>query len=357
MSKLLVLLTADYRYFQAPEFNVGIIRELVMPALNLAIVSFVSMMLTARSFAAKNSYDIDADKEFMALGMANFASALSQGFAVSGADSRTAVNDANGGKTQLVSIMAAIIIAIIAIFLTAPLEYIPSAALGVVLIIASVHLLDLKAVWRLRLKDRQAFYLTLVTLLAVLFIGVIPGITLAVLLGLFQFIRTVMRPTDNILGVDINGTVRSLDTSDKAKAVDGIFIYRFNSPLTYFNSSFFKRRLLEQYARQKEDIDCVIIDAVPCFTHLDLSVMAMLADLDIIFRKRGVRLEIAGRKRQLLAWFAKAEIKSGIEGIYVHSDLYLALRKNQRQHNAAQKELSDETTNEQEYTNEAIIAL
>jgi hypothetical protein len=57
--------------------------------------------------------------------------------------------------------------------------------------------------------------------------------------------------------------------------------------------------------------------------------MAMLADLDIIFRKRGVRLELAGRKRQLLAWFEKAEIKSGQEGIYVHSDLYLALRINQ----------------------------
>jgi high affinity sulfate transporter 1 len=315
--------------FQAPEFNVGIIRELVMPALNLAIVSFVSMMLTARSFAAKNGYDVDADKEFMALGIANVTSALSQGFAVSGASSRTAVNDANGGKTQLVSIIAAAIIAIIAIFFTAPLKFIPSAALGVVLIIASVHLLDLKMVWKLRLKDRQAFYLTLTTLLAVLFIGVIPGITLAVLLGLFQFIRTVMRPTDHILGVDINGVVRSLDASDKAKAVDGIFIYRFNSPLTYFNSSFFKRRLLEQYARQKDDIECVIIDAVPCFTHLDLSVMAMLADLDIIFRKRGVRLELAGRKRQLLAWFQKAEIKSGHEGIYVHSDLYIALRINQ----------------------------
>tara|TARA_R110001583_G_scaffold19882_1_gene77155 strand:- start:1913 stop:3628 length:1716 start_codon:yes stop_codon:yes gene_type:complete len=315
--------------FQTPDFNVGIIRELVMPALNLAIVSFVSMMLTARSFAAKNGYDIDADKEFRALGMANLASALSQGFAVSGADSRTAVNDANGGKTQLVSIIAAAIIAIIAIFLTAPLEFIPSAALGVVLIIASMHLLDLKAVWKLRLRDQQAFYLTLITLFSVLFIGVIPGITLAVLLGLFQFIRTVMRPTDNILGVDVNGVVRSLDTSDKAKAVDGIFIYRFNSPLTYFNSSYFKRRLLEQYARQKDDIQCVIIDAVPCFTHLDLSVMAMLADLDTIFRKRGVRLEIAGRKRQLLAWFVKAEIKSGNDGIYVHSDLYLALRRNQ----------------------------
>jgi MFS superfamily sulfate permease-like transporter len=326
-------------YFQMPDFNIGVVRELVIPALNLAIVSFVSMMLTARSFAAKNSYDIDADKEFMALGVANLASALSQGFAVSGADSRTAVNDANGGKTQLVSILAAVIIGIIAVFLTAPLEFIPSAALGVVLIIASIHLIDLKAVWKLRLKDRQAFLLTLVTLFSVLFIGVIPGITLAVLLGLFQFIQTVMRPTDHILGVDAKGIVRSLDLSDKAKAVDGIFIYRFNSPLTYFNASYFKRRLLEQYARQKNDIQCVIIDAVPCFTHFDLSVMAMLSDLNTIFRKRGVRLELAGRKRQLFEWFEKADIKSGSDGIFIHSDLYLALRINQSKN----QQLSEQT--------------
>jgi MFS superfamily sulfate permease-like transporter len=256
------------------------------------------------------------------------ASALSQGFAVSGADSRTAVNDNSGGKTQLVSIIAATIIAIIAIFLTAPLEFIPSAALGVVLIIASIHLLDLKAVWQLKFKDRQAFYLALATLFAVLFIGVIPGITLAVLLGLFQFIRTVMRPTDNVLGVDIKGVVRSLDATDKAKSIQGVFIYRFNSPLTYFNAGYFKRRLLEQYARQKDDIECVIIDAVPCFTHLDLSVMAMLADLDIIFKKRSIRLELAGRKRQLLSWFKVAAMTSGKEGIYIHSDLYIALQKN-----------------------------
>jgi MFS superfamily sulfate permease-like transporter len=86
--------------FKAPDFDLGIIRGLVMPALNLAIVSFVSMMLIARSFAEKNSYDIDSDKEFMALDMASFASTLSQGFAVSGADSRTAVNDGNAGRFE-----------------------------------------------------------------------------------------------------------------------------------------------------------------------------------------------------------------------------------------------------------------
>jgi len=326
--KTIGTVTGGLPVFNTPVFDVGIIRELVVPALNLAIVSFVSMMLTARSFAAKNGYDIDADKEFRALGIANLASALSQGFAVSGADSRTAVNDDSGGKTQLVSIIAAAIIGVIALFLTAPLEFIPSAALGIVLIIASVHLLDLKAVWQLKFKDKQAFYLASATLFAVLFIGVIPGITLAVLLGLFQFIRTVMRPSDTILGVDIKGVVRSLDETDKAKAVQGVFIYRFNSPLTYFNASYFKRRLLEQYARQKDDTQCVIIDAVPCFTHLDLSVMAMLADLDVIFKKRGIRLELAGRKRQLLSWFKTAGIASGKDGIYIHSDLYIALQKN-----------------------------
>lgn len=196
------------------------------------------------------------------------------------------------------------------------------------LIIASIHLIDLKTLWQLKFKDKQAFYLALTTLFAVLFIGVIPGITLAVLLGLFQFIRSVMRPSDTILGIDAKGVVRSLDETDKAKAIQGVFIYRFNSPLTYFNVGYFKRRLLEQYARQKDDIECVIIDAVPCFTHLDLSVMSMLADLDVIFKKRHIRLELAGRKRQLLAWFKTAGITSGKEGIYVHSDLYIALQKN-----------------------------
>ncbi|WP_076918410.1 SulP family inorganic anion transporter [Pseudoalteromonas sp. SK18] len=326
--KTIGVVTGGLPIFNPPMFDIGVIRELVVPALNLAIVSFVSMMLTARSFAAKNGYDINPDKEFRALGIANLASALSQGFAVSGADSRTAVNDNAGGKTQLVSIIAAVIIAIIALFLTAPLEYIPSAALGIVLIIASIHLIDLKALWQLKFKDKQAFYLALTTLFAVLFIGVIPGITLAVLLGLFQFIRSVMRPSDTILGIDAKGVVRSLDETDKAKAIQGVFIYRFNSPLTYFNVGYFKRRLLEQYARQKDDIECVIIDAVPCFTHLDLSVMSMLADLDVIFKKRHIRLELAGRKRQLLAWFKTAGITSGKEGIYVHSDLYIALQKN-----------------------------
>ncbi|CAM2751421.1 SulP family inorganic anion transporter [Vibrio mytili] len=311
--------------FQAPQFELGEVRELVMPALNLAIVSFVSMMLTARSFAAKNGYDIDANKEFQALGFANIASAFSQGFAISGADSRTAVNDANGGKSQLVSIIAALTIALIAVFVYQPLQFIPIASLGVVLIIASLSLLDLKAIWKLRQRDKDAFYLAVITFVSVLLIGVIPGITLAVLLGLFQFLRIVMRPSDQILGLDDKGTIRTVDGSGKASPIPGMMIYRFNSPLTYFNAPYFKRRLLEN-VEHTQDVGCVVVDAVSSFTHLDLSVMATLADIQSILKKRGVRLVLAGRKRRLRKWCELTGISTSDGGILLRADMYLAIK-------------------------------
>lgn len=311
--------------FQAPRFEFSEVRELVVPALNLAIVSFVSMMLTAGSFAAKNGYDIDANKEFRALGFANLASAFSQGFAISGADSRTAVNDANGGKSQLVSIIAAITIAIIAVFIYEPLQFIPIASLGIVLIIASLSLLDLKAIWTLRTRDKDAFYLATITFASVLVVGVIPGITLAVLLGLFQFLRIVMRPSDQLLGLDEKGTIRTIDNTGKASPIPGMVIYRFNSPLTYFNAPYFKRRLLE-HTDNAEDVSCVVVDAVSSFTHLDLSVMATLSEVHETLRKRGIRLILAGRKRRIRQWCDLTGINTRDGGILLRADMYLAIK-------------------------------
>ena len=312
--------------FQLPEFPPGLMRELVLPALNLAMVSFVSMMLTARSFAAKNGYEIDADKEFRALGMANLAAAASQGFAISGADSRTAVNDANGGKSQLVSIIAAAVIALVTFYLTAPLQYIPTAALGVVLVMASLSLTDFRGLWALRHSDRSAFWLALITFISVLAMGVIPGITLAVLLGLFQFLRNVMRPTDQLLGMDDEGVVRTLGDNEQAKAIPGILVYRFNSPLTYFNAPYFKRRVLALLVQDPHSPKCLVVDAVACFTHQDISVMSMLGELHKDLKRRGIHMVMAGRHGQMSLWLKQAGIRVGDEGIILCPDMYQALR-------------------------------
>ncbi|MGO3355102.1 MAG: SulP family inorganic anion transporter [Oceanisphaera sp.] len=327
--------------FQLPEFPPGLIRELVLPALNLAMVSFVSMMLTARSFATKNGYDIDADNEFRALGLANIASAFSQGFAISGADSRTAVNDANGGKSQLVSIVAALVIALVTFFLTAPLQYIPTAALGIVLILASFSLTDFRGLWALYKSDSSAFWLAWVTFFSVLLVGVIPGIALAVLLGLFQFLRNVMRPTEHLMGMNDEGVVHTMGRNEEVKAITGILIYRFNSPLTYFNAAYFKRRVLLLLASEPQPAKCVIIDAVACFTHQDISVMTMVGELHKALKRQGVHMVMAGRRGQMTQWLKQAGIRVGEEGILVYPDLYQALRmthRYQQQHLTDSKE-------------------
>lgn len=311
---------------ELPSFQPGLLRDLVLPSFNLALISFVSLMLTARSFGARNGYDVDADTEFRALGVANIVSGLSLGFAISGTSSRTAVNDANGGKSQLVSIIAALVIGVVLLFFTSPLQYIPVSSLGVILVYASWSLLDIKTIVQLRKRNPSAYRLALFTFISVLLVGVMPGIGLAVLLGLLQFLRTVFRPTEQLLGTNEEGMIHSLGNGNQSRAVEGVLMYRFNSPLTYFNAAYFKRRILNLVDGMPFQAHWVVIDAVPCFTYADISVLAMIEELKRDLRLRNVKLVLAGRKTELKRWFGENR-KSGEEkGLTFVSDLYLALK-------------------------------
>lgn len=311
-----------------PDFKPGLLRELVIPALNLAVVSFVSMMLTARSFAAKNGYEVDVNSEFRALGLVNIVSGLSQGFAISGANSRTAVNDANGGKSQLVSVIAALAIALVVVLLSELLQYIPIAVLGVILIYALWGLLDLRSIFQLRKRNRPAFYLALFTFLSVLLVGIIPGIGLAVLLGLLQFLQTVFRPTEHLLGVNAEGMIHSLDngTDNDIRPVDGVIMYRFNSPLTYFNVAYFKSRIMDLVDGDTSAPRWVVIDAVASFTHADVSVLAAIDELKRELKQRGINLVLAGRRTELTRWFRMNRSDSKVHDLILVPDLYLAIR-------------------------------
>ncbi|PQQ32554.1 sodium-independent anion transporter [Photorhabdus luminescens] len=315
-----------------PDFQPGIMRELVIPSLNLAVISFVSFMMTARSFASKNGYQIDADCELRALGIANIASALSQGFAVSAASSRTAVNDAIGGKTQLVSVIAATIILLILLFMTSFLAYIPLSSLGVVLIYSASSLLDLRRIWSLRKRNHQAFTLSLFTLIAVLVVGLINGVGFAVLLGLLQFLRTIFRPTDQLLGVNDQGMIHSMNHGNDIKPIDGVMMYRFNSPLTYFNVSYFKKRVLQHVDRiqklnkTQKHPGWLVVDAAVSFTHDDVSVFAAIDELINELKVRDITLVLAGRRTELTRWIKQNKLQSSDDDLIVVPDLYFAVR-------------------------------
>jgi len=317
-------------------FDIALFHDLVVPSINIAIICFVSMMITVRSFAVKNNYDTNADIELRALGFANIVAGLSQGFVVSGASSRTAVNDAYGGKTQLVSMIAAFLIGIVVLFFLKPLQHIPVCVLGVILIFSAWPLIDLRSIFQYLNRNRDAFYLSLSTLIAVLAIGIISGMGLAVLLGLLIFLRKIFRPTEQILGLGNDGLIHTV--GGETKPVPNVLIYRFNSPLTYFNIGYFKRRLLRLMDKSPQHRKWIIIDAVPSFTYPDVSVLTGVEELVRSLKARNCVLVLAGRRGTLRRWFKDMKIDLDKKHVEFSPDLYLALRMIQSKERAENQE-------------------
>lgn len=278
-----------------PAVPLAALADLVGAAGGLALVSFTSMMLTARSFAAKNRYEIDVDREIAALGAANLAAALSQTFAVSGADSRTAVADAAGGRTQVTSLVAAAAIALVLLLLTEPLRFVPVAALAAVLVRASLSLLDLGTLRRLARFSRFEFALCLLATLGVIWVGAIQAIIVAVVLALLNFVRLMARPRVELLG-EVEGLpgFHSIARHRAARTEPGLIIFRFNAPLVFFNAPYFKQEALAAIRSVGADLRWFVIDALP-LTGVDITSVDMLEDLARLLHARGAELVIAGR--------------------------------------------------------------
>ncbi len=280
----------------------AVLPELLGAAAGIALVSFSSAMLTARSFAAKNRYDIDVDREFAALGAANIASAFSQGFAISGADSRTAMSDAAGGRTRVAGLFAAGSVALVLLFLTGPLEYVPVAALGAVLIMASVSLMDLASLRRFWVIDKREFMLSIIATLGVVWVGAIDAILFAVLLALLRFVRLAARPRIEVLGrVKGHAGLHSIDRHAEARTTPGIVLFRFNGPLVFFNSAYFKREALAAARAAGPGLNWFVLDLIPV-TQFDVTGMDALDALEAELAASGVTLVAAGRMTESSDW-------------------------------------------------------
>lgn len=274
------------------------LKPLLMAAAGIALISFSSAMLTARSFAAKNRYDIDVDREFAALGAANIASALSQGFAISGADSRTAMSDASGGRTRLTGLFAAAAVALVLVFLTGPLQFVPVAALGAVLIMAALSLLDLDSLRRFWVIDKREFLLSMIATFGVIWVGALEAILFVVLLAVLRFVQLTARPRAEVLG-SIEGMpgFHALDRHPEAAVTAGLVLFRFNGPLVFFNAGYFKREALAAANQQGDDLRWFVLDMIP-LTQLDITGIDALLDLQAELASRGVELVAAGRRSE-----------------------------------------------------------
>jgi high affinity sulfate transporter 1 len=275
--------------FSLPLLSLDDFDSLLPVALVAALLSFSDTVVTARGFAARIGERIDADQELLAIGVANLASGLSHGLPISASDSRTAVAEAAGSRTQVTSAIAALVVAAVMLWFAGLLYHLPLAALGGILMASAWTLCDIGEfvrLWRFRGISLAA---ALVTLAGVLALGIMEGILIGVVFSLILLLRALAFPPTAVLGRTPDDTWHDTAHRTDAVPVPGLLVYRFSAPLFFANCSLFRDRIEALIDMAPQPVRGVVVDG-GAIHDVDLMACEMLVELDRELGERGIAL-------------------------------------------------------------------
>ncbi|WP_246085845.1 SulP family inorganic anion transporter [Pseudonocardia hydrocarbonoxydans] len=283
---------------------------LLLPALGVALVGYSDNVLTGRAFA-REGLRVDADRELFALGAANIAAGVLQGFPVSSSGSRTAIAAAVGGRSQLASVVTVPAVLVVLGAGGPVLAAFPSAALGALVVYAAVRLVDRREFVRFARFRRSELLLALATTTAVLAVGVLGGVLAAVGLSILDLLRRVSRPHDGVLGFAPGlAGMHDVDDHPGTTTVPGLVVYRYDAPLCFANAEDFRTR-----ATAAVDADphprwlLLNLEAV---VEIDITAADALAGLCADLRRRGITVALARAKHELLGDLARSGLRERI---------------------------------------------
>ncbi len=271
--------------------------KLLPAALGIAAVAYADGVLTARSFAGRHRQHIDANQELVAFGAANLAAGITQGFPVGASGSRTTVNDQMGGKTQIVGLIGAAVILVVLLFLTEPVEYLPSACLGAVIVMAAIGLIEPSA-WRaIASAGRGQVVIAGVACGGVIVLGVLPALVIAVGLSILDTVRRSATPHDAVLGwVPRLGRYANVSVHPSAEVTPGVVVYRLDDRLIFANARYVKGRITEAIAGAPTPTHALVLDA-EAISELDASGAEALQQLVDDLRASEITLVVARMKQ------------------------------------------------------------
>lgn len=277
--------------------------DLAPLALACFLLSYIESVSVARTFALQHRYDVDVDQELLALGVANLAVGLGQGYPVAGGMSQSAVNDKGGAKTPLAIVVTSIVVALIVTFFTGVFRNLPAAVLAAVVLVAVKGLVNVAELKHLFRVSRPDFLIATLALVGVLALGVLQGVLLAAVMSLLILVGRAARPHTAVIG-RIPGTNQfgDLERYAHAERPPGVLAYRVYGGIVYFNVDHVQRELLRLVDREGSHIRCVIFD-LSSSPSVDLAGVRMLRSLHEQLTARGVSLELAearGAVRDLL---------------------------------------------------------
>ena len=272
-------------------------------ALACFLLSYVESITVARTFGIKNRYQIDPNQELLAMGVANLAAGLASGYPLAGGMSQSAVNDKAGARTPLSLIFASCAIAVVLLFFTGFMSYLPQPVLAAVVLVAIKDLIHLKELRHLRRVSKVEFYTAMAAVVGVLLLGILKGILLAALFSIILMIKQTAHPRITALG-RFSGSDRFGETSryPNVERIPGVLALRVEAAFLYFNVQNIKDEILRLINLQIPSVKLVVID-LSTSPNVDLAGARMLNELHDQLAENGVSLKLAemhGGVRDLL---------------------------------------------------------
>jgi MFS superfamily sulfate permease-like transporter len=224
------------------------------------------------------------------LGAANVAAGLFQGFPISASASRTPVAIAAGSKTQMTGVVGAVVVALLVMLAPNLLANMPRSALAAVVIVAAIELIEADDLARIYRIQRWEFWLAMVCLVAVIVLGAIEGIGLAIAIAVVEFVWNAWRPYSAVLGrVDQLKGYHDISRHPEARLIPGLVMLRWDAPLFFANAEYFRDRVLEAVAASPMPVRRVVVNSEP-ITNIDITAADILVELDQALQKAGIEL-------------------------------------------------------------------
>ena len=284
---------------------------LITVSASCAVMILTQSAATARVYAAKHYEKVDENVDLFGLAAANAAAALSGGFVVNGSPTQTGMMESAGGQSQMAHVVTALVVAVVLLFLTGPLQYLPTCVLGVLVFLVALRLINLKELRDILAESPQEYALAVMTAVIVVLVGVEEGIVLAMVVSLLRVVRHDYHPHSGVLVANPDGSWMLMPVAPHVVTEPGLVLYRFGAELFYANAGRFLEEVSQVVQPIPSAVKWVVVDA-EAMTHLDYTAARVVQGLKKSLTEAGVELAFARAPWDLRSDFERHHVMEAI---------------------------------------------
>jgi MFS superfamily sulfate permease-like transporter len=297
---------------------------LIPTAISISVLILAQSAATSRAYAAKYDEHFNENTDLIGLSAANIGACLTGTFAVNGSPTKTQMVDSAGGRSEISQLTAAGLVAIVLLFLTKPLAYMPNAVLAAVVFLIGTELIDIAGMKDILRRRPDEFVVAVITAATVVVVGVEQAIVLAIIISIIDHLRRSYQPNNGVMSDTPESGWKSGPVEAAARTEDGLVVYRFAADLYYANAN----RFLEEagaFITSEPKPRWLCLDAAAVFD-LDFTAGRVLEQLLDECDAHDVHFAMAAATDEMLAELERYDLidRIGRENLYSTVDQAVA---------------------------------